>query len=40
MFQMLDPMAGQFGMPTSLEAALAPNSAAGLKTQTVWTPGK
>ena len=40
MFQMLDPQAALFGMPTSLEAALATNSAAGLKTQTVWTPGK
>ena len=40
MFQMLDPLCAQYGMPTSLENALTPDNAAGLKTQTVWTPGK
>ena len=39
MFKMLDPMATQFGMPTSMEAALMTNNAAGIKTQTTWTPG-
>lgn len=40
MFQMLDGVCKQAGMPTSLEAALMDNNAAGLKTQTTWTPGK
>lgn len=38
MFQMLDPLCAQYGMPTSLQAALAPTSAAGMKTQTIWIP--
>ena len=38
MFQMLDQYAAAYGMPTSLEYALADNSAAGIKTQTTWMP--
>ncbi|MDO4492703.1 MAG: hypothetical protein Q4C53_02315 [Clostridia bacterium] len=38
MYPMLDGMCAQYGMPTSLELALMPNTAAGLKTQTTWTP--
>ncbi len=40
MFQMLDGVAKQMGMPTSLEAAMLTNNAAGLKTQTTWTPAQ
>lgn len=40
MFQMLDQYAAMMGQPTSLECALVGNSAAGLKTQTTWTPAE
>ena len=38
MYPMLDEMCAQYGVATSLEMALMPTSAAGLKTQTTWTP--
>lgn len=38
MYQMLDGMCTQYGMPTNLELALNPYSAAGLKTQTTYIP--
>ena len=39
MFQMLDGACAQYGMPTSLEYALNPACAAGLRTQTTYVPG-
>ncbi len=38
MYPMLDGVCAQFGAPTSLQLALMPTNAAGLKTQTTWTP--
>ena len=38
MYPMLDAVCAQYGAPTSLQIALMPNTAAGLKTQTTWTP--
>ena len=38
MYPMLDGLCAQYGAPTSLQIALMPNTAAGLKTQTTWTP--
>ena len=38
MFQMLDSVAAQYNMPTSLQAALMENNACGLKTQTTYIP--
>lgn len=38
MFTQLDAVCGQMGMPTSLEAALSTDNAAGLKTQTTYIP--
>ena len=38
MYPMLDGLCAQYGAPTSLQIALMPTTAAGLKTQTTWTP--
>ena len=38
MYPMLDGLCAQYGAPTSLQIALTPTTAAGLKTQTTWTP--
>lgn len=38
MFQQLDAYCAQYGAPTSLQFAMMPNSAAGLKTQTTYIP--
>ena len=40
MYPMLDGLCAQYGAPTSLQIALMPTTAAGLKTQTTWTPAK
>ena len=40
MYPMLDGLCAQYGMPTSLELALMPTNAAGLKTQTTWMPAE
>jgi len=40
MYPMLDQYCAAYGAPTSLQLALLENNAAGLKTQTTWTPGK
>lgn len=37
-YQMLDSMATAYGMSTNLEIVLMPDNAAGIKTQTTWTP--
>ena len=36
MYPMLDGLCAQYGAPTSLQIALMPTTAAGLKTQTIW----
>ena len=36
MYPMLDALCAQYGAPTSLQIALMPTTAAGLKTQTTW----
>ncbi len=38
MYPMLDQYCAAYGAPTSLDLALIPTNAAGLKTQTTWTP--
>ena len=38
MYPMLDQYCAAYGAPTSLQLALLENNAAGLKTQTTWTP--
>ena len=38
MYPMLDQYAAAFGAPTSLQICMMPTTAAGLKTQTTWTP--
>ena len=38
MYPMLDDLCAQYGAPTSLQICMMPNTAAGLKTQTTWTP--
>lgn len=38
MYPMLDGLCAQYGAPTSLQIALNPLTAAGLKTQTTWVP--
>ncbi len=38
MYPMLDGLCATYGAPTSLQIALMPNTAAGLKTQTTWEP--
>ena len=38
MYPMLDGYCAQYGAPTSLDLALVPNNAAGLKTQTTYVP--
>ncbi len=38
MYPMLDGLCAQYGAPTSLQICMMPNTAAGLKTQTTWTP--
>ncbi len=38
MYPMLDGLCAQYGAPTSLQIAMMPNTAAGLKTQTTWEP--
>ena len=40
MYVMLDQYCAAYGAPTSLTLALLENNAAGLKTQTTWTPAK
>ncbi|MBP3657451.1 MAG: FMN-binding protein [Clostridia bacterium] len=38
MYPMLDQVCANYGAPTSLQICMMPNTAAGLKTQTTWTP--
>ena len=38
MYQMLDSMATSFGMSANIDVVLMPDNAAGIKTQTTWTP--
>ena len=38
MYPMLDGLCAQYGAPTSLQIAMTPTTAAGLKTQTTWVP--
>lgn len=38
MYPMLDQYCAAYGAPTSLQICMMPNTAAGLKTQTTWTP--
>lgn len=38
MYPMLDGLCATYGAPTSLQIAMMPTTAAGLKTQTTWTP--
>ena len=38
MYPMLDGLCAQYGAPTSLQIAMMPTTAAGLKTQTTWEP--
>jgi len=38
MFPMLDEYCAMYGAPTSLQLAMMPTTAAGMKTQTTWTP--
>ena len=38
MYPMLDGLCAQYGAPTSLQICMMPTTAAGLKTQTTWTP--
>jgi hypothetical protein len=40
MYPMLDQYAAAFGAPTSLQICMMPTTAAGLKTQTTWTPAE
>ena len=40
MYPMLDGLCATYGAPTSLQIALMPTTAAGLKTQTTWEPAK
>ena len=40
MYPMLDQYCAAYGAPTSLQICLMPNTAAGLKTQTTWTPAE